>query len=115
MSAEFPRPDGQSFLQSDSSERISDKLASSGCSDKKLESLSTASMKEYNSNAVARADKLAANASLSEILWVRIIAGGLRHSSLAPRNLNELPTTLTDDKLIAAAAIIGDSTKPKKG
>jgi hypothetical protein len=26
-----------------------------------------------------------------------------------------LPTTLTDDRLIAAAAITGDSTSPKKG
>lgn len=31
------------------------------------------------------------------------------------RNRNELPTTLTDDRLIAAAAIIGDRTKPKNG
>ena len=32
-----------------------------------------------------------------------------------PRRRSALPTTLTDDRLIAAAAITGDSTSPKKG
>jgi hypothetical protein len=32
-----------------------------------------------------------------------------------PRNLNALPTTLTEDSAIAAAATIGDSTTPKRG
>jgi hypothetical protein len=38
----------------------------------------------------------------------------LSHRRLA-RNLSALPTTLTDDSAIAAAAMIGDSRMPKLG
>ena len=34
---------------------------------------------------------------------------------LAPRNLSALPITETDDRLIAAAAIIGESSTPRIG
>jgi len=35
--------------------------------------------------------------------------------SFIPRSRNEFPMTETDDRLIAAAAIIGDSSTPKNG
>ncbi len=35
--------------------------------------------------------------------------------NLAPRSRSALPTTLTDDSAIAAAAMIGDSRMPKLG
>jgi hypothetical protein len=35
--------------------------------------------------------------------------------SFVPRNLNALLTTLTDDSAMAAAATIGDSSRPKAG
>ena len=44
---------------------------------------------------------------------------GAAHSNgpynLTPRRRNALPTTLTDDKAIAAAAMIGDSSSPNAG
>ena len=55
--------------------------------------------------------------AMAERRRVRISSTGPRRAahSFKPRNRNALPMTDTDEKLIAAAAIIGLSSRPKTG
>lgn len=53
--------------------------------------------------------------ALSAGHFARVATGPVEHYSFVTRSRNALPTTLTEDSAMAAAAMIGDSSIPNVG
>lgn len=60
-----------------------------------------------------RLDDDQANRTVPRYLWPLTWIAGAAHRE--PRRRKELKTTLTEDRLMASAAIMGDKSQPVKG